>query len=127
MIGIDVLKNQEWFFQLPDLLCAYVNASVYIRVFQNKRRLKLAEIAKNYLLPYLVFDIAYAVYSIVRDIEDINGLKIFTPTYVYWYILCLAFMWLLTSSKIRYSYILATAVVLTFVTSLWIKKDWLFL
>ena len=101
---------------------------MFISGYFSKRQMKFSAIFKNYFLPYIVFDIAYAVYSIIRGTGDINSLNLFTPTYVYWYILCLGFMRLLGSSKIKNRYIFVAAVVLTFITPLLIDKEhWLIL
>lgn len=85
------------------------------------------KIIRNYLTPYVIFDFMWVLYALVRRSGSIGMLNLFIPTYVYWYILCLALMKFLASSKIRNELILITGIMLTFAAPLVGKDVWLVL
>lgn len=63
---------------------------IFISGFLSKRKSKIEKIVKNLIIPYIIFDLLYvAVSNLIGGHESFN---ILFPTYVYWYILCIALM-----------------------------------
>lgn len=61
----------------------------------SKRTVTFKKAIKNYLIPYILFNILYMVWLLLRG-EKVEW-NVLLPTYVYWYILALFFMRLLLS------------------------------
>ena len=81
----------------------------------SSKRIELKKVVKSYILPYILFDTLYVLWCFVKEKEAINEFNLFIPVYVYWYILCLAFMRLLVSSKIKNGVIFGICIIVTFI------------
>lgn len=63
---------------------------LFISGFLSKRKSSFEKIFKNFIIPYAVFDIIYVVIS--RIMGGSGDFNILFPTYLYWYMLCIAFL-----------------------------------
>lgn len=63
---------------------------IFISGYFSKKKSSFEKIFKNFLVPYAVFDLAYVIFS--RVVQGSGNFNILFPTYLYWYILCLALM-----------------------------------
>lgn len=87
----------------------------------SKRSVTLKKAIKNYLVPYILFDILYMVWLLLRG-ETVEW-NVLLPTYVYWYILALFFMRLLLS-KCRKGVIAVIFFILSFFSPLIGEEMW---
>lgn len=88
----------------------------------SKKEQKFLRIVATYIIPYIIFDLAYVLWCLVLGKEA--NLNILIPTYVYWYILCIAIQKLFIS-KIKSKTILASIIVFVQVWALFVpEKVW---
>lgn len=65
--------------------------------YLSKRPINLKKAIKNYLIPYILFDLLYLMWLVIRG-QEVSW-NILFPTYVYWYILALFVMRLILSKS----------------------------
>ena len=58
--------------------------------YLSKKQISIKKAIKDYLIPYIFFDLLYIIWEALRGIDV--SLNILFPTYVYWYILALFIM-----------------------------------
>lgn len=95
--------------------------------YLGKRQTPIRKIVRNYFIPYIVFDYVYVIYAVLRGGTPIKNLNILTPTYVYWYILCLGIIKIMSSSRIKKEIFVVIGVIITLLAPALKKETWLFL
>lgn len=87
----------------------------------------IKKLFRNYIVPYVICDILWVVYSILRGNADISNLDILTPTFVYWYILCLFFLRVISDIPVFNRIFLLISFAVTFISPCINIQHWLFL
>ena len=111
----------------------YIIYSIHMPMFMlisgylGKRQPLIRKIVRNYFIPYIVFDYVYVIYAVLRGGTPIKNLNILTPTYVYWYILCLGIIKIMSSSRIKKEIFVVIGVIITLLAPALKKETWLFL
>lgn len=99
-------------FSITHYLIYSIHMPMFILIsgLLNKKKSIIINI-KKYLIPYIIFDFLYAIWMFIFR-NNSSSLNILIPTYVYWYILCLAIMKIIYSKK-REKYILIFSIILS--------------
>lgn len=78
-------------FGISQYLIYSVHMPMFISIsgYLSKHHTDKKKILRNYIVPYILFDIFYVMYTLMLGNIQIYNLNILIPSYVYWYILCL--------------------------------------
>ncbi|EEQ59556.1 acyltransferase [Clostridiales bacterium 1_7_47FAA] len=100
---------------------------ILISGYLSKKKWTYKKMLRNYILPYIIFDLLWVVYSLIRGTVSAAELNVLVPTYVYWYILCLCLMRIVAFTTVLNKIFLPISVVLTIISPLIGKDIWLVL
>ena len=100
---------------------------ILISGYLSKRKWSQKKLLKNYILPYIIFDLLWVFYSLIRETISIRALNLFIPTYVYWYILCLCIMRIISFIPVFNKIFLPISFILTMMSPYLDKDLWLVL
>ena len=98
------------------IYCNHMPMFLIISGYLSRNHWTLKKCIKNYVVPYVVFDIAWVVYALLVGNATINDLVILTPTYVYWYILSLFFLRMISSNSLWGYLFLPCSILLTLIS-----------
>ncbi|MCB7302636.1 acyltransferase family protein [Bariatricus massiliensis] len=100
---------------------------ILISGYLSKKKWTWKKILRNYILPYLIFNLLWVVYSLIRRTVSVVALNVLIPTYVYWYILCLGIMRIIAFIPVFDKVFLPISVGLTIFSPFIGKNMWLVL
>lgn len=86
----------------------------------SKKEQSVNKIISLYILPYIIFDLIYVIWCLLLGKNANVGLLI--PTYVYWYILCIAIQKLIVW-KISNKYIILLCIIFIQIGTLFVPED----
>lgn len=86
----------------------------------SKKKQSFWKIVSAYIVPYIIFDSIYVVWCMIIGKE--TDIPLLIPTYLYWYILCIAIQKMLLQ-KIHRKYILAIIVIAIQIITLFVTED----
>ena len=126
------LTAGDWLLSLKSIeIVRYLIYSYHMPMFIlitglfSKKEQSIRKIVSAYIIPYIVFDISYLLWCLVLG-KEANFLILF-PTYVYWYILCIAIQKLMLY-RIKNKLYLFLIVIALQIGAIYVSEDvWRFL
>ncbi|MCD7789967.1 MAG: hypothetical protein LUH55_05340 [Bacteroides thetaiotaomicron] len=109
------------------IYCVHMPMFMLISGYLSKHPASVRKVLRNYIIPYVLFDLLYVIYGLMRGSLTIDALNILIPSFLYWYILALGLMRMLASSRIKNEYILVISIFLTLLSPLIEEEMWRFL
>lgn len=100
---------------------------ILISGYLCKNKWSSKKLIRNYIVPYIIFDLLWAIYSIIRNTEQLKSLNILYPTYVYWFILCLFFLRIIAFIPKLDTLFFPLSIVALLITSVIEQQQWRFL
>lgn len=109
------------------IYCVHMFMFILISGFLTKKKWTVMKLVRNYIIPYVVFDLMWVVYSLIRGTATISSLNLLIPTYVYWYIMCLCIMRVISFTPYLNFVFLPISVIITLASPYYGKNLWMFM